>query len=509
MRRLVLAMAGFWLCALGHASAQDRPSAADASFKDAQLMASARVSAALAEGAARIAAPSPELTRLVDADRAAVQTRRALETELAVARAQSGEAAAQRARGIAADLALATGQAEQARGRLLESFPAYASLTDPTPLSIAEVQTLLGADEALVLMQPVEGAIFIWAITPHARTWHRVEAGRAATDVEALLSLLRRAGGRGAEDASRRSNRPMAPDDGLAEGRRLYDLLWQPVADTLGTAKTVYVVAEGYLSVLPPALLVGDERSEAPAYLIRRHALVTLPGVNSLRAARLSPVARSKGGRGALFRGFGLVRQETSLAKGLPDLPGVERELYAIARTVGAPRRAVTLEATEAAIKASNLDGVSLIHLAAHGLPAGSEGGPIEAALVFGAQGTEDGYLTASEAGQLKLSADLVILSACDTGATGDPGPAYGGLLRAFFYAGARALVVSNWAIDDEAAEHLTTRLVREMRSGHPAAEAMRRAQLSLLDNQRHHLSHPSHWAALSLIGDGQARLAR
>ena len=510
MRLLVVALSALCLCAFGEAYAQDRPAAADASFMDAQLMASAGISTALADGAARIAAGDPELTRLVDADRAAAQARRSLETELAVLRGQGGEAPARRAVGIAADLARATIQAEQSRQALLAGFPAYGDLTDPAPLAIRDVQTLLQPDEALVLMQPFEDAIFLWAITPSTHVWHRVEAENAPADIEALLTKLRRPGGRGAEDASRRGRRPSIADVGLAEGRRLYDVVWRPIAETVGAARTVYVVADGYLAGLPPAVLVSDERTATPAYLVRRHALVSLPGVSSLRAAKATRPSRLVSSQAVLFRGFGMVRQDEAPAKGLPDLPGVRRELYGIARALGVNRGSVTLEATEAAIKASDLDGVSLIDLAAHGLAAGTEGGPGEAALVFGAGGDEDGYLTASEAALMKLSAELVILSACDTGATGEPGPAYGGLLRAFFFAGARALVVSNWALDDEVAERLTTRIVREMRAGQPAAEAMRRAQLALLDDRRRpEFADPSHWAALSLVGDGSSHLRR
>lgn len=507
MKLIFLALSALCWCASGAAAAQDPPTLADASFRDAQLMASAAVSDALADGAARIAAGDPDLIRLVDADREAALARRTLETELAVMRSQSGEASARRVAGITRDLAEATAQAAGSRATLLARFPAYADLTDPSPLSISGVQSLLRPDEALVLMQPLDGAVFLWAITPQAQTWRRVEAGAAASDVEALIARLRRRGGRGAEDASRPGRRGAADDVGLAESRRLYQTLWSPVADTVGAARTVYVVADGYLAALPPALLVSDDRTGPPAYLVRRHAIVTLPGVASLRAVRASrPTAR----RTSLFRGFGMVGQGDAPAKGLADLPGVRRELYSIARTLGASRRSVDLQATESVVKGADLDGVALINLAAHGVAAGSQDGPGEAALVFGGGDGNDGYLTASEAALLRLSAEMVILSACDTGATGEPGPAYGGLMRAFFYAGARSLLVSNWDLDDAAAERLTTRIVREMRAGRPAAEALRQAQLALLDDPRRpEFSDPSRWAAFSLVGDGSASLLR
>lgn len=122
----------------------------------------------------------------------------------------------------------------------------------------------------------------------------------------------------------------------------------------------------------------------------------------------------------------------------------------------------------------------------------------------------DDGLLTASEVAQLKLNADWVVLSACNTIAGDKPGAeALSGLARSFFYAGARALLVSHWAVDSEAATRLTTStfelLKNEPKIGR--AEALRRAMLAYLDDASSpRNAYPAMWGPFALIGEGEVR---
>jgi CHAT domain-containing protein len=119
----------------------------------------------------------------------------------------------------------------------------------------------------------------------------------------------------------------------------------------------------------------------------------------------------------------------------------------------------------------------------------------------------DDGLLTASEVAQLKLNADWVVLSACNTAAGDKPGAeALSGLARAFFYAGARALLVSHWRVDSEAAAQLITSTFANLQK-QPAigrAEALRRAMLGMIvDTTNPWHAYPDYWSAFSVIGDG------
>ena len=204
-------------------------------------------------------------------------------------------------------------------------------------------------------------------------------------------------------------------------------------------------------------------------------------------------------------------------------LPETADELCAVARFVGASSDTVFLGelATERRIKALSLGGAlasaRVLHFATHGLLAGETemfaALRAEPALMLTPPETaseeDDGLLTASEVASLKLDADWVVLSACNT-ASGDRSgaEALSGLARAFFYAGARALLVSHWAVDSEATVKLVTKAFEEL--GHSPqlgrAEALRRSMLALADSDGRE-SHPANWAPFVVVGEGGAPL--
>jgi CHAT domain-containing protein len=155
-----------------------------------------------------------------------------------------------------------------------------------------------------------------------------------------------------------------------------------------------------------------------------------------------------------------------------------------------------------------------VVYFATHGLVAGDVAGLGEPslALTLPKQPTEldDGLLTASEVAQLKLNADWVVLSACNTAAADKPGAeALSGLARAFFYAGARALLVSHWSVDSEAATRLTTSTFAIMKADPKLgrAEALRSAMLTYMNDKSSPLNaYPAFWAPFSIIGEGAAK---
>jgi CHAT domain-containing protein len=172
--------------------------------------------------------------------------------------------------------------------------------------------------------------------------------------------------------------------------------------------------------------------------------------------------------------------------------------------------------ATEAEVKRQSEGGelakYRIIHFATHGALAGQVGGNSEPGLILTPPTTaterDDGYLSASEIAQLKLDADWVILSACNTAAGNAEGAeALSGLARAFFYAGARALLVSHWAVASDATVKLITGAVGRMASNKTIgrAEAMRQSMLAMIDKGQPLETHPAFWAAFIVVGEGEA----
>ena len=206
----------------------------------------------------------------------------------------------------------------------------------------------------------------------------------------------------------------------------------------------------------------------------------------------------------------------TSLAEGLPQLPGTRTEVEDIAKSLGVGNDDIKLglDATETAVKQSKLDNYHIVYFATHGLVAGDLKGFIKAkaepALVFTIpqkpSDLDDGLLQASEVAELKLDADWVVLSACNTASSDGVGAeSLSGLARAFIYAGGKSLVVSNWDVSDEATATLMSNLF-EISKDKPDlshGEMMRQASLSLLDSATtDEEAHPRVWGPFVVVGE-------
>ena len=336
--------------------------------------------------------------------------------------------------------------------------------------------------------------------------------------------------------------------------------MFGPVETLIKDKRHLLVVPSGSLTGVPFHLLVTEKPAVAKpeikdiatyrdaAWLIKRQAVTILPSVSSLKALRI--FARNERGAKPMI-GFGdpifdpaerakaLAEQRTtirlaaktraysdywqgagadraSLAKNLPSLLDTATELKTVAQKLGAPMSDIFLdkEATEANVKRKPLADYRVVYFAAHGLVAGDVKGLGEPSLALTLpkepSDLDDGLLTASEVAQLKLNADWVVLSACNTAAGDKPGAeALSGLARAFFYAGARALLVSHWAVDTDAAARLTTTtfglMAKDAKLGR--AEALRRAMLDYMNDKTNPISaYPFYWAPFSVVGEGAAK---
>jgi CHAT domain-containing protein len=197
----------------------------------------------------------------------------------------------------------------------------------------------------------------------------------------------------------------------------------------------------------------------------------------------------------------------------LRPLPEAVDEVRAIASTLGAGVNNLHIgpAASETVVKRLPLDQYRILHFATHGLVAGEIANLAEPALALSVpdqpSDNDDGLLTASEVTALKLNADWVVLSACNTAAGDKPGAeALSGLARAFFYAGAHALLVSHWPVQSEAAVRLTTVAFDKLKRarGIGRAEALRRSMVAMIDSGGAG-AHPSAWAPFVVVGEGAA----
>ncbi len=345
-------------------------------------------------------------------------------------------------------------------------------------------------------------------------------------------------------------------------------------------ASNLLVVANGSLGQVPFGLLATQNVKLAPdqdgqplfsgyktvPWLIRQVAVTQLPSVTSLTTLRATPatkinrkpfigfgdpwfnkkeeaqaIAQQGMALSMQIAGGGLVAMrkapvhlrsapKTEAANDakigeLPRLPDTADEVKEVAAALKAdPAKDVYLgaQANEQVVRTVDLNDRRVVMFATHGLVPGDLDGLTEPALALSAPDVAkvpgDGLLTVSKILGLRLNADWVVLSACNTAAAGGAGAeAVSGLGLAFFYAGSRTLLVSNWPVETISARMLTTELFkREAASpGIARAEALRQAMLSLIDgpgmidpvNQKpvYSYAHPLFWAPFSLVGDGGA----
>jgi CHAT domain-containing protein len=304
----------------------------------------------------------------------------------------------------------------------------------------------------------------------------------------------------------------------------LYQQIIAPAEKQLTGVHHLIVVPDRGLQSLPFAILVTQRPESDPkvpadhraiAWLSRDYAVSLLPAVSSLSALRQAGT-RSIGDKP--FLGVGdPVLAGTPAATQLPALPETAAELRTIAKTLGASPNDLLLgpQATVTAVKAMPLDRYRVIDFATHGLLSGDLKGLAEAALVLTPpekpSAENDGLLTASRIAALKLNADWVVLSACNTATdngTPDAG-GWSGLAKAFFYAGARSVLVSHWAVWSKATVKLITGIFEAQRKDPKIgrAEALRRAEMAMLDpTEPPEFAHPLAWAPFVLAGEDSSR---
>jgi CHAT domain-containing protein len=520
-------------------------------FEFAQRAASGVTAHAVWRMAARFAAKNDGTAKLLREQQALIL--RLPEVEAQYARLISSSDATARSEAVTR-----ARESENIRNRLRQldtdlsgEFGPYAALADPQPLTIGslqggvssqeegEVPALLQADEAVVQFVVTEQDGYVFAVSREKVVFEKLHIVDAIMreDIAKLRQQL---------DPSYWNVLPpniSAFDRALAY--RLYQQIWKPVEGVVAGKAKVFVVADGPLTSLPLSVLVtapptggvdGDRNPQVlrdTPWLVKRHALITLPSISSLGALRYF-AARTGGtepfsgfgdpalgdpddqrggarrrGVASFFRGASPDPARLAELGSLPATAGELKNLAAASGGDAAKDLWLGARATETAVKRAALSRKRVVAFSTHGLMAG-EIGQGEPGLVMTlpkkASALDDGFLGASEIADLKLGAEWVVLSACNTAAGDRPGAAgLSGLSRAFFLAGAKSMLVSHWSVWDDASAALTTGTLARLKAKQAPdrAQALRQAQLALMaDKKQPRFAHPAAWAPFVLVGE-------
>jgi len=531
------------------------------SFRMADIARGSQVQFALSAAAARANISDPALADLSRREQDIQREVRSLletlnEQVVAPPDQQIGSAIAK----LRADIEALRKERAGIREQIEKRFPDYADLNFPRPPSLDEVQRTLRPGEVMVTMYFNERAGYVWAIPKQgAATFAGVPVGSSA--LATTVATLRRALDAQANHILR------IPAFDVALAARLYDQVLKPVEQSWKGANSLLVVPHGPLGALPLGLLPTSAttlvKGETPfaeykavPWLARQIALTQLPSIRALTGLRRAPEPK---GERRMYVGIGdpffsqdqaAKAAQTTLAAAndpgttrgvvrlrssprtagveaaelalLPRLPDTADEVIAIGKSLGAdPAQDFILgrNANEKTIKAMNLADRRIIHFATHGLIPGELDGLTQPALALTAPAVADvdgdGLLTMEEILSLKLNADWVVLSACNTASgAGEGAEALSGLGSAFFYAGARALLVSNWPVESVAAQRLMVDMFRRYatQKSTAKAESLRQAMVAMIDGPGvvepdtgkpvFSYAHPLFWAPFVLVGD-------
>jgi CHAT domain-containing protein len=516
---------------------------ADEAFTVADALRGQSVRQAMAASAARAAAGSPELAALARREQDARQERDAL---LGILADLMSRRADQTPPAIIADMrervAALDSQLKSLGEEIHRRFPAYAELLNPRPTGITALRPSLRPGEALLTILDSDEQTYVWAIPASG------DASFAAVPISRKTLTAQVARLRASLDPGD-VNIPNLPAFDGDTAYALYRDLLLPVQAGWAGADHLIVAAGGPLGRLPLAVLLtapppGAGGNDFSGYaqwpwLIRQAAISQLPAAGSLTTLRglrpgrsdrkplaafgdpdfRSPEASQPLRRIARLRAFRATLRDSrdildySL---IPPLPDTREEVLALANTLHAdPQHDVFLgrAASRQTVLETRLDDRRVVALATHGLVAGEYPGVDQPSLALANPGGgEHGLLTLDDILGLKLDADWVILSACNTSAgDGQGGEAISGLGRGFFYAGTRALLVTHWPVETVSAKRLVVGVFDAL-AADPAltrAHALQRSMLRLMDERgedgKFHFryAHPLFWAPYALVGDG------
>jgi CHAT domain-containing protein len=448
---------------------------------------------------------------------------------------------------------------QQVQVAIRKASPAYAALTQPQPLGLKEIQAQLDQGTLLLEYSLGKERSFVWAVTPTSlKTFELPKREQIETAARLVYDLLTaRSKSIAGENAQQKQGRIAQVDSQLsAATKELSQMVLGPIGSEL-TAERLVVVADGALQYVPfAALSVGNGQSSVAQRsrtnnglrttdndaltnykpLIVDHEVISLPSASALAIQRerlrnrkpapnavaviADPVFAASDERLSLARNKAAMQTSgdgsatTRIIEHLAEDSGLVIRRLKFTRQEAdqilaeAPRgknlRAIDFQANRAAATGGELSKYRYVHFATHGYidSERSDLSAIVLSLVDEQGKPQDGFLRAHEIYNLNLPAELVVLSACETGLGKEiKGEGLVGLTRGFMYAGARRVVVSLWNVNDKATAELMARFYRGMlRENKTPAAALRAAQIEM--SRQKQWQSPYYWAPFVLQGE-------
>jgi len=420
---------------------------------------------------------------------------------------------------------------QQVQVAIRKASPAYAELTQPQPLNAKQIQQLLEPNTVLLEYSLGDERSYLWAVTPDSLKTFALPKGEEIKKVaqQVYESLTARSVVKSLETPEQRQTRIAQADAQFQKwSAELARMILAPAVAEFGTRRLV-VIADGALQYVPFAALPipGSTRP-----LILDHELVSLPSASSLAVHRQALANRKPAPKGIAVIADPVFSASDSRFKSRPEITSTVDDTRIIEHTgsgsgtplrirrlpftrqeadrilavapVGGNLRAVDFRANRSIATSGELSNYRYVHFATHGYIDTSRAGlsAIVLSLVDEKGKPQDGFLRTHDIYNLKLPAELVVLSACETGLGKDvKGEGIEGLTRGFMYAGARRVIVSLWNVNDKATAGLMQHLyVGMLKNKKTPAAALRAAQIQMLRTKQ--WESPYYWAAFVMQGE-------
>ncbi|WP_052672420.1 CHAT domain-containing tetratricopeptide repeat protein [Aliterella atlantica] len=410
-------------------------------------------------------------------------------------------------------------QYQTIQAQIRANSPRYAALTQPQPLTSAKIQQLL--DDRTLLLEYSLGKerSYLWVVSKTGIKSYQLPKQE---EIEATTKRFYNT----ITDPKFRNNPQRVANVGTA----LSKILLAPAAAQLGQKRLV-IVADGALQYLPFAALPIPTEASNPSPLIAKHEIISLPSASTLAVLRQELKGRKKAiknvailadpvfspnddriqrstkqqNNSANIEQRALVRAATRSGVNFARLLGTRTEAEEILQLVRAGDRLqkFDFDANREAVTSPQLSQYRIVHFATHGIlnSVNPELSGIVLSLVDRQGAAQNGFLRLHEIFNLNLPAELVVISACQTGLGEEvKGEGIVGLTRGFMYAGSPRVVVSLWNVDDRATAELMARFYKGiLKKGLQPAAALRAAQLEMLQTQ---WKSPYYWSAFGLQGE-------